>query len=1157
MASSSFVHLHLHTQYSLLDGAIKLPNLFRMAKHYEMPAVAMTDHGNLFGAIDFYEHAKEAGVKPIIGCEIYYTPGSRKEKNIEIIRAGARRLYHLTLLAKDREGYLNLCKMITDSYLEGFYYKPRVDRELLEKYNGGLICLSGCLASEVSNLVLSGNEKNVRERIEWYKQVFDGRYYLEIQENEIPDQKRVNKGLIDLSKQFELPLVATNDVHYLSREDASAQDVLICIQTGKTVSDPDRLRIGTDELYFKSPEVIRKQFAYAPEACDNTLNIADQCNVEFSFGRYFLPKFEIPEKEKSLDEYLRELAFRGFEEILSTMRERGENPNEQEYQDRLQYELKIITEMGFSGYILIVWDFIRFAKQKGIPVGPGRGSSAGSLVCYALKITDVDPIVDNLLFERFLNPERISMPDIDVDFCMDRRGEVIDYVSKKYGYDKVAQIITFGKMQARAAIRDAGRALDIPYGEVDKIAKLVPSVLNITLEKALEQEPRLAELVESDGRIRHLIKMAKSLEGLYRHASIHAAGIVISEKPMVEYLPLFRGKEGEVVTQFDMKKLEKIGLIKFDFLGLTTLTVIRHATDLIHATKDPSFDISKIPYDDSQVFELLSKANTLGVFQLESSGMRDLLSRLKPTCFEDITAVNALYRPGPLGSGMVDEFIDRKHGRVSIKYELPQLEEVLKETYGVIVYQEQVMKIANILANYSMGEADLLRRAMGKKIHSEMKRQKQRFLDGSAKNGIPVYKGEKIFDLIAKFAEYGFPKSHSTAYAIVAYQTAYLKAHYPAEFMAALLTSEVDNTDKITAYIQDARSNGLEILPPDVNESEWRFTVVDERIRAGLGVIKGVGEAAIEAIIEARDKEGPFQNLFDFCNRVNLKKVNKKVLEVLIQSGAFDATGNHRAQLFAVLERAVDQAQTMQMDIETGQTNMFASLSAPSKVEGEEIKFPDVPEWPLKQRLAKEKGVLGFYITGHPLEPIKEKIALCSTVDTSTIRDKSSKSEVVIGGIVNQMKETLTRRGDRMAFVTFEDLKGTVEVIVFSDLFIKSAALLTSEEPLLIKGTAENSEESVKIIASDIQLLAQAHQQEAKEVHINVSSRVISQEDLLYLKHILNRHRGSCQAFLHFRGRQSGKTTVMELGDSLRLAPTEQLVKEVEEVLGPNVVRFS
>lgn len=1156
MASQSFVHLHLHTQYSLLDGAIKFSDLFRMAKHYEMPAVAITDHGNLFGALEFYQHAKEAGVKPIIGCEVYYTVGSRFDRGEEV-KNNKKKLHHLTLLAQDREGYKNLCKMVSAAYLEGFYYKPRVDRELLERFSKGLICFSGCLASETSHLIFNEQEEELRSRFKWYSDLFEDRYFLEIQENGLSEQNLVNKKLIKYSNELGIPLIATNDCHYLKQEDAAAQDILVCIQTGKTLSDSDRLRFGTDELYFKSPDVIRKQFNYCQEACDNTIKIADRCKIEFSFGRYFLPKFDIPKKEETIEEYFEDLSIKGLETRLKVLRDLGEIPDEKIYQERLKTELEIIKAMGFAGYFLIVWDFIHFAKSKNIPVGPGRGSVAGSLVAYALAITDVDPIQYNLLFERFLNPERISMPDMDIDFCMDRRGEVIKYVTEKYGEKKVAQIITFGKMQAKAAIRDVGRALDFQYSEVDKIAKLVPNQLNISIEKALDQEPRLLSLTESDGRVRHLIKMAQALEGLVRHASIHAAGIVISEEPMEEYLPLFRGKEGEVVTQFDMKNVEKIGLIKFDFLGLTTLTVIQQATEMIKDNKDKGFDIGKIKFNDPAIFDLLSRGDTLGVFQLESSGMRNILTRLKPNCFEDITAVNAMYRPGPLGSGMVDDFIDRKHGKISIKYELPQLEEILKDTYGVILYQEQVMKIANVLASYSMGEADLLRRAMGKKQTDEMRRQKDRFISGATTKGIQFIVAERIFDLMAKFAEYGFNKSHSTAYALVAYQTAFLKAHFPHEFFAALLTAEMENSDKITAYIQDAREHKIEILPPDVNESQWHFSVVDGSIRSGLGVIKGVGQAAIESILDARNFGGAFKNIYDFCERVSHQKVNKKVMEALTISGAFDSSGNHRAQLLSVLDQAIEMGVAKQEDINSGQINLFDSVSNDKSETKMDHFFPKVMEWPARQRLAKEKEVLGFYITGHPLEQCQDKIVSLANVNTGTLLERQGKREVILGGIVNRMRETLTRKGDRMAFVTFEDLKGTVEVIVFSDLFAKVSDLLHTEEPLILKGNLEASEDGVKIIATDILPLTEAHKRETKKVHIAINRNRTSQEDLVKVKHVLNKHRGTCSAYLYFKDQMSGSSSTMALDDSIRLAPTDELVKELEGLLGPNSVKFS
>ncbi|MBP1729216.1 MAG: dnaE [Deltaproteobacteria bacterium] len=951
----SFVHLHLHSQYSLLDGAIRLEDLVKKVGEFNMPAVAVTDHGCMFGAIEFYTKCKDAGIKPIIGAELYIAPGARGQKD----GGGADGVsnFHLLLLCMNLQGYKNLSYLTSAGFKEGFYYKPRIDKEILAKHSEGLIAMSACLKGEVAWLCGRNRMEEAAAAARWYADIFPDRYYLEIQENTLPEQDVVNKKLVQLSEELNLPLVATNDCHYLNKEDAKAHEVLLCIQTGKTMNDPHRMQFSASEFYVKSPEEMAAAFHYAPRAVANTLAIAERCDLDLVFGKYHFPQIDHPEG-MTLDGMLEDEAVKGLEARFAAIRKKKPGfsaADEELYRDRLRLELDCIKQMGFPGYFLIVADFINWAKDQGIPVGPGRGSAAGSLVAYAVRITDIDPIPYNLLFERFLNPERISMPDIDVDFCTDRRDEVIQYVTEKYGRDKVCQIITFGTMAARGVIRDVGRALDMSYGDVDRIAKLIPEVLGITLKKALEQEPKLKELIAADQKVKDLIEIALRLEGLARHASTHAAGVVVAPDMLEEFCPVYKDqKTGLINTQYSMKYVEKIGLVKFDFLGLKNLTVIDNAVKLIRAGKDPDFDIALLADDDPLSYQLISEGNTTGVFQLEGSGMREMLRDLKPSCFEDVIAAVALYRPGPLNSGMVKDFIERKHGRKKVVYDLPELEPILKDTYGVIVYQEQVMQIARTLAGYSLGGADLLRRAMGKKDASVMAKEKIPFLAGAREQGIDLKKAEAIFDLMAMFAEYGFNKSHSAAYALIAYQTAYLKAHYPVEFMAALLTEDMGNTDKIVKNINDCREMGIDLLPPDINESEFSFRVIGTSIRFGLGAIKNVGESAILSILEAR-KEQRFSDLFNFCERVDLRKVNKRVMEALVKSGAFDSTGAQRSALFAALEEAANLGQRIQDERDSAQVSLFGTAEIVKGNGNGGGHLPDIREWDEKLRLNFEK----------------------------------------------------------------------------------------------------------------------------------------------------------------------------------------------------------
>ncbi len=1143
MNPKDFVHLHVHTQYSLLQGAIFVDRLVNKVKDFGMKAVAITDHANLFGAVEFYEKAKKEGIKPILGCEVYYLPeGSCKVKDSKFKE---HHLAHLLLLAQNAQGYLNLCQLLSTAYLEGFYYKPRLDKDFLLKHSEGVIALSCCSKGEIPRRIIEGNPSGALKAAQELSQIYPGRFYLELQDHGLTHEKLLIESLLDISKKQNLPLVATNNAHYLLREDREAHESLLCIQSGRLLVDEDRVSYEGDEFYLKSPEEMVALFHEYPEALQNTTQIANSCEFDFDFKTYYFPKYSAPESKK-LEDYLKECVYAGFEERWPEIALFwGEKADQQRprYLERLEEELKTIIPMGFASYFLVVADFINYAKSKNIPVGPGRGSAAGSLVAYSLKITDLDPIPYHLLFERFLNPERISMPDMDIDFCMNRRDEVIDYVSQKYG--NVSQIITFGKMKAKAVIRDVGRVLDMPYGEVDKIAKLIPNSLNITLEEALKVEPRLKELENSSAQIRKLLKIARALEGLNRHASTHAAGVVISDRPLSNFMPLYRGSEEEVVSQFDMKSVEKIGLVKFDFLGLKTLTVIDNALKIIKRTRDIELNINRIPLNDPAVYKIFCQGDGLGIFQLESSGMRDLLVKLKPNCFEDIVALVALYRPGPLGSGMVDDFINRKHGKTSISYELPQLEPILKDTYGVIVYQEQVMQIASALAGFSLGDADLLRRAMGKKKPEEMAKQREKFLMGAQSNKIPQKKAEKIFDLMAKFAEYGFNKSHSAAYALVSYQTAYLKAHYTAEYMASLLTHEMGDTDKILQYISDLDNHDVSVLPPDVNESYRYFSVLtDKEIRFGLAAVKNVGEAAIEAIIEARKKVGKFESYFHFCEEIDTRRINRKVLEFLIKCGAFDNLGIRRSQAFELMDATLEHGNRRQRDRERGQNGLFDQLSSgPIRP-----LLPDIPEWPDAQKLKFEKEAIGFYITGHPLKGYETQIQKITSFHTGNLKTATDKAEVTMVGMVSALKEIKTKKGDLMAFVTLEDLQGSIEMVVFSDLYRQSQPLLKSEEPLCVKGQVDLGEESAKLLATQIVPLKSMRQIRSQAVRIQVSSEELNENKLKDFRLLLSRYPGNSPVYLHLTG-FGLEETVLKLPRELEAEWNSELESELTALL--------
>ncbi len=1157
MHHSNFVHLHLHTQYSLLDGMLRPKELFERTREYKMPAVAMTDHGNMFGAVEFYQQAIKAGIKPIIGCEVYVAPGSRFDKEPPQ-RGGPRYTSnHLILLVKNDTGYKNLCKLITHAYTEGFYYKPRVDKELLSEYNEGLIALSACLKGELASHISSGQMDKAKEAADYYKETFKNRFYIELQHNGIEEQNKANEGLLGLSKTMGLPIVATNDCHYLSREEAKYHDILLCIQTGKTVNDENRMRFSTEEIYFKSPAEMEALFSDHPEAIRNTVEIAERCNLRMNLDEDHLPDFPTP-KGETLDSMLEVRANEGLDRRLAKIAEQGKDVEAEKwkYLERLKKEIQVIESMGFPGYFLIVTDFIDYAREKGIPVGPGRGSAAGSLVAYALGITNLDPIEHNLLFERFLNPDRISLPDIDIDFCIEGRDEVIRYVTEKYGKENVTQIITFGQMKARAVIRDVGRALDMSYGDVDRIAKLVPNQLNITIDEALKQEPELVRLMKSDDRVAELITAGKCLEGLPRHASTHAAGVVIANKPLVEYLPLYMGQKDNVITtQFPMKDVEKIGLVKFDFLGLKTLTVIDRARRLIKENRGVDIDIDNIRVDDEASYKLLSSANTNGVFQLESSGIKDLLRKLKPTDFEDLMAAVALYRPGPLKSGMVDDFIKRKHKKVAIKYDTPELKEILENTYGVIVYQEQVMEIVRVLAGFSPGEADSMRKVMSKKLTEEMLEFRIKFLEGAKEKKVNQRKAEIIFDLIAHFAGYGFNKSHSAAYALIAYQTAYLKAHYPIEFLAALLSADMGDTDKVIRYMNECREIGIEVEPPDLNKSALDFTVSGDSIVFGLGAVKNVGTASIMEILSVRD-EAPFTSLLDFLSRVDSRKANKKVVESLIKCGAFDFTGVKRSELFASLALEMDTAQSVQRDRLDGQESIFdvlgtSQVTAPRPRPG----VVDHVEWTDKETLAFEKETLGIYISSHPLEGHVAELERVTTDTTEALKNRRSDQCVTVGGVVSECKTINTRKGDRMAFVRIEDLHGSVEAVVFSDLYNKHRDLLVSDRIVVISGRVDRGDEATKIVADKITPLEDASEVVVKKVHIMARADEVDKSRLLELKKALEKWPGKSPVFLHLMG-SNDKDVVISLPSSLSINPRDESLNSVKKTMRGSEIRL-
>jgi DNA polymerase-3 subunit alpha len=1168
---AEFTHLHLHTDYSLLDGACDVEKLVNRVADIGQSAVAITDHGNIYGAVHFFEAAKKRGVKPILGCELYVC---KKEDH----RADPQGddYNHLLVLAENEEGYRNLVRITSEASLHGFYRKPRVSKKYLAEHAEGLIGFSGCLAGELCENLMAGKYEAAKAVAGQYQDIFGkGNFFLEIQDQGLELEKKIHPDLFRLEKELGIPLVATNDSHYLCDDDAHAHEILLCVQTAASIHDPKRFKFDSDQFYVKTAAEMEKLFSYAPEVVTRTMQFAERCNLKLSKVDNPFPEFAVPPGH-TIDSYFEHVCREGFKKRLETsirhLQDCGllRHPIS-EYEGRLEREISIIKQMKFPGYFLIVWDFIRYAREHNIPVGPGRGSAAGSLVGYVMEITNIDPLQNELLFERFLNPERISMPDIDIDFCMNRRGEVIEYVTRKYGREQVAQIITFNTMAAKAAIKDVGRALDMPYGDVDRIAKLVPTTIGVTIEQALQDSPQLQEAYDTNPQVRELIDTAKKLEGLVRGAGVHAAGVVIAPRPLTDLVPVSRSKNDEIVTAYDMKAVEKMGLLKMDFLGLTTLTVIDDCLKMIERNQGEKLDIEKIPLDDQETYEkVFHRALTSGVFQFESGGMRDVLRRYKPTTVEDLTALNALYRPGPIQGGMIDDFIERKWGRRKVEYELPELEAILKETLGVIVYQEQVMQIANVLAGYSLGEADLLRRAMGKKIAEEMAKQRDRFVSGALEKGFPKEKVGKIFDLMEQFAGYGFNKSHSAAYALLAYQTAYLKTHYPVEFMAALLTSEISKPENVVKYIKECREMEIPVEPPDVLYSDADFTPHGSAIRFGLTAIKNVGRNAIDSILAARrelEEQGKkFSSFWEFCEKVDLRLMNKRVLESLIKAGALDSFGR-RAQLMAAVDRAIERAQKTQRDLEAGQHGLFGIFDDHPAVSAKADELPNVPDWDEHQRLQFEKEVLGFFVSGHPLDKYYEKLRnLPGVIDTATAlemkpapsngrRGQVPENETAIAGMIVGLKVAKSKRsGELYAQAALEDTTGKIDLICFPKDYERLKELLKIEVPVLVRGQLRAEEDAApKLCVSSIQALEDVKVKLPQNVRIRIPLERASDATLHELKQAIAASPGPGKLMLNLE--QAGEFCVMLEPMGFSVAADRAFIERCEELLGRGMVQ--
>ncbi len=1190
----SFTHLHLHTLYSLLDGAIRMKDLIKTVTAKGMKSVAVTDHGNMFGAVDFYKKAKEASLKPIIGLEAYVAgPKGRADRTEKIAN-------HLILLAKNKEGYQNLRYLSSMGYLDGFYYHPRIDKQVLKDHSKGLVGLTACLGGEVTSAAFRGDMDHARRAASEYKEIFEpGHFFLEVQWNGMEEQNKANENLKQLSRDLEIPLVATADAHYIKQEDARAHELLMCIASGKTLNDSKRMRHSTDKLYVCGPEEMRAYFSDVPDAVDNTMRISDMVEEYSILAKPMLPTFKVPEGY-SPDSFMAALSKKGLEKRFTELT----YPVDKDlYMQRLEMETAVINKMGFAGYFLIVQDFINWAKEAGIPVGPGRGSGAGSIVAWALRITDLDPIPYNLLFERFLNPERVSMPDFDIDFCQDRRDEVITYVQEKYGHNNVGQIITFGQLKAKSVLRDVCRVYGLPFSEGDRLAKLVPEILGITLkqaifgdpEKELVAEPRLKDMIDNpvqfaevDGKSitsKDVLEVAMALEGLNRQAGMHAAGVVIADKPLWEYVPVYRPSgETTLVTQFAKDEVEAAGLVKFDFLGLKTLTVIQNAINLVNRKlpADKQLTREAIPIDDPRTFELISAGDTAGVFQMESSGFTEMVMKMKPSCFEDVIAAGALYRPGPLdqkledGRTMVDVYIDRKHGKEKVTFPHPSLEPSLKDTYGVIVYQEQVMQIAQALGGFSLGGADILRRAMGKKKAEEMQKQRSLFLQGAETLKVDLKIAGGVFDLMEKFAQYGFNKSHSAAYGLITIHTAWLKALYPVEFMAALLTSEKDNTDKVVLYIAQSRQAGVQVLPPDINESDLAFGAIEGKIRFGLGAIKGVGESAIEAILEAR-KTKHFTSLFDFCERADGRRVNRKTMEALVMAGAFDFEKRHRKQLFDSVPIALERGASTQRDALVGQSNLFGMLAptaAPGK--GARDDYAVTEPWTEKEKLSAEKASIGFYVSGHPLDAYQKELKRYARPITSVQRARRDE-KITIAGIVSVMRERPTKTGKRMAWVTLEDLSGSVELVVFpgkeggrSFMDPKTGKwgkggpkpgyeqwehLLKSDDALLVSGTVQMSRDEenpqAELIVDDIQSLKEVREKRVKRLELRLHVDMATDEKLAQLAVIAKKHAGGTPIAVALH--MPGEAEALVGNTNLKVQVTDELLESVNRLFGARV----
>ncbi|MEX2270388.1 MAG: DNA polymerase III subunit alpha [Vicinamibacterales bacterium] len=1162
---TEFVHLHLHTEFSLLDGACRIEELLDRAAELRMPALAVTDHGNMFSAVAFHDAARKRGIKPILGCEVYVAPGDRRTKS----GTPGETANHLVLLAETNEGFHNLIKLVSSGYTEGFYYKPRIDKALLARHAAGLIGLSSCLKGEVATGIRTDQTRKALEAAAAYRDILGpNHFFLEMQYQGIDDQQVVNTGLGPIARDLDLPLVVTNDVHYLHQTDHQPHDVLLCIGTGKNVTDEKRLKYHGDQFFLKTGDDMAQVFPGFPDAIANTVRIAERCNVTLPKDEYHLPSFAVPDGFTA-DSYFEHIVREGYRARLTRLEDlsaRGLLRHALDvYATRLDYEIAMIKQMKYAGYFLIVWDFIRYAREQGIPVGPGRGSAAGSLVAFALKITDVDPLHFDLIFERFLNPERVSLPDIDIDFCERRRGEVIEYVTRKYGRENVAQIITFGTMKAKAVVRDVGRVMGLSVADADRVAKLIPNQLEMTLDKAVEDNPALKDLEARDPTVGQLMKTARRLEGMTRHASVHAAGVVIAPRPIVEFAPLYKSAKDEITTQWAMKEIERVGLLKMDFLGLSTLTLLTDAVAEIERTEGVKVDLDDLPLDDARTYQLFSEGQTAGVFQFESSGMRDTLRKAKPQVLEDLIALNALYRPGPLRGGVVDDYIKRKHGTIEVKYELPQMEPVLKETYGVIAYQEQVMRLASDLAGFTMGESDLLRKAMGKKDAAVMARQRDRFMDGCRARGINEKKAAKIFDLMEFFAGYGFNKSHSTTYAYLAYQTAYLKANYPRHFMAALLTIEAQNTEKLAMYLAEARDLGVPVLPPDINRSNLAFTVQPEGVRYGLAAVKGAGDGAIQSLLAARTElGGRVTSLYSLAEHLDLRLVNKRVLESLVKGGAFDSLlegrvpepANLRARLFAAIDRALEHGSRRQRDRDGGQASIFGGEILEDGGGGAErdvlSELPDAAAWTNAQQLAFEKEALGLYMSGHPIEQYKPDLAAYGAKGLAELT--GSVENCAIGGIVTGLRSVRTRRGDPMAVFMLEDESGTVETVVFPEAFARAQQLIRADAMLVVRGRFEKDDDTCRLVASDVTSIELMREKVAREVRIRVSMPPHTRGTLEALADILSRHRGDRKVSLEIESKDNGRSYRVRASTPQRVRPSDRLVSEVEALVGAGTV---